>query len=335
MPQPVVLSGLSGWLPSRTVDNTDVLARLPEGLTEEWIVQRTGIRERRRVEPGMSTSDMAVRAAAPLVASTTGRIDAVVVATTTPDFPIPATAPIVAAELGLVDAAAWDVNAACSGFVTGLAAVTSMISAGVFGRALLIGADAMSTVVDPGDRNTAILFGDGAGAVLLEADSGAETGSFGPFDLGSDGGSTRLVGIDAGGSRQRSRTGPSVVADRDHYLRMAGPELFTHAVRRMTASGATAVKDAGWQPSDVDWLVAHQANVRILTAVADRLDIPEERCVVNLDLVGNTSAASIPLAMAHLHRSGRARAGDRVLLTAFGAGLAWGSTTLTWPDLPH
>lgn len=173
MPQPVVLSGLSGWLPSRTVDNTDVLARLPEGLTEEWIVQRTGIRERRRVEPGMSTSDMAVRAAAPLVASTTGRIDAVVVATTTPDFPIPATAPIVAAELGLVDAAAWDVNAACSGFVTGLAAVTSMISAGVFGRALLIGADAMSTVVDPGDRNTAILFGDGAGAVLLEADSGA------------------------------------------------------------------------------------------------------------------------------------------------------------------
>ncbi|MFJ3726087.1 beta-ketoacyl-ACP synthase III [Streptomyces sp. NPDC090045] len=330
----MILSGLSGWLPPRTVGNSDVLAHLPEGLSEEWIVQRTGIRERRRVDPDMSTSDMAVRAAAPLVASTPGRIDAVVVATTTPDFPIPATAPIVAAELGLVEAAAWDVNSACSGFITGLAAVTSMIAAGVFGRALLIGADAMSTVVDRSDRNTAILFGDGAGAVLLEADSGAESGSFGPFDLGSDGGNTKLVGIDAGGSRQRSRTG-SCAADHDHYLHMAGPELFTHAVRRMTASSATAIKDAGWEPSDVDWLVAHQANARILSAVADRLGIPEERCVVNVDLVGNTSAASIPLAMAHLHRSGRVRAGDRVLLTAFGAGLAWGSTTLAWPDLPH
>lgn len=331
--QPVVLSGLSVWLPSRVVTNSEVLRHLADDLPDKWISDRTGILERRRAEAGMATSDLAAEAALPLLGSAAGPVDAVVVATTTPDYRCPATAPIVAERIGLGGAAAWDVSSACSGFVVGLATVTSMIAAGVFGRALLIGADVMSTVVDGTDRNTAILFGDGAGAVLLEADPGAERGSFGPFDLGSDGGNAALVGIAAGGSRQRSLSG-MCADEREHCLHMEGREVFHHAVRRMTASSVTAVKDAGWQASDVDWFVAHQAKPRILAAVGDRLGIPGERRVANIDCVGNTSGASIPLALDHLLRSGRVRASDRVLLTSFGAGLAWASTTLTWPELP-
>ncbi|MEV0644128.1 beta-ketoacyl-ACP synthase III [Phytomonospora sp. NPDC050363] len=329
MPVSAVLTGLSGWLPPRAVDNDELIDRF--GLPEEWITQRTGILSRRHVDPGTATSDLAVKAAAPLVAADEGPIDTVVLATMTPDHPGPATAPIVAAELGLTGAAAFDVGAACAGFVHALATATSLVVAGVSERALVIGADAMSTIVDPSDRNTAVIFGDGAAAALIEA-APSGSGSFGPFDLGSDGSQSGLITIPAGGSRQRT---DGVAPDASgHYLHMAGLPVFRQAVDHMSASADRALKQAGLPASDVDWLVAHQANRRILDAVADRLGVAPERRVVHLDRVGNTSAASIPLALWDLWRSGRARPGDRVLLTSFGAGLAWGSTTLRWPRRP-
>lgn len=326
MPVSAVLTGLSGWLPPRAVDNAELIERF--GLDPDWIPQRTGILSRRHVDPGTATSDLAVRAAAPLVAAGPGPIDTVVLATMTPDHPCPATAPVVASRLGLTGAAAFDVNAACAGFVHALAIATSLIANGVAERALVVGADTMSTIVDPADRNTAVIFGDGAAAVLVEAAVDGP-GSFGPFDLGADGGQAGLITIPAGGSRQRSDG--AVAAAGDHHLRMAGLQVFRQAVEQMGSSAARALKQAGLPVEDVDWLVAHQANRRILDAVADRLGIPAGRRAVHLDRVGNTSAASIPLALWDLWRGGRIGAGDRLLLTSFGAGLAWGSTTVTWP----
>lgn len=329
MPVSAVLTGLSGWLPPRAVDNAELIERFE--LAPDWIPQRTGILSRRHVDPGTATSDLAVQAAAPLVAAEPGAIDTLVLATMTPDHPCPATAPVVAARLGLTGAAAFDVNAACAGFVHALATAASLVVNGVAERALVVGADAMSTIVDPADRNTAVIFGDGAAAALIEATVDGP-GSFGPFDLGADGSQAGLITIPAGGSRQRS-DGTAAPAS-DHYLRMAGLQVFRQAVEHMASSAARALKQAGLLAEDVDWLVAHQANRRILDAVADRLGVPTDRRAVHLDRVGNTSAASIPLALWDLWREGRIRPGDRILLTSFGAGLAWGSTTLIWPASP-
>ncbi|MEV6520857.1 beta-ketoacyl-ACP synthase III [Longispora sp. NPDC051575] len=320
--RPALLAGLSGWLPPIVVDNAEILRHLDS--TEQWITQRTGIHRRHRAEPGTATSDLAIRAAAPLVAAARGPIDAVVVATMTPDRQCPATAPVVATGLGLTGAAAWDVANACTGFVYGLATVTAMISAGVLNRVLLIGAETMSAVLDRSDRGTAMIFGDGAGAALLEAGRPGDAPSFGPFDLGSDGTRPGLVAIPAGGSSDPD--------GEDRCIRMEGPSVYRSAVEKMTDSAQLAAKAADWSVADVDWFVAHQANARILDAVADRLDIPPARRFVNVDRVGNTSGASVPLALADLATSRRARAGDKVLITSFGAGLTWASTTLTWPE---
>ncbi len=331
-----VIAGLGGWLPPAVVTNEDLCATLDT--TNEWIVTRTGIRERRMVTGGLSTRDLAVEAGARALKSAgESAVDAVVVATTSADRLCPAVAPEVAFRLGVDTVAAFDLTSACSGFPYGLATSAGLIASGVADSVLFIGAEAFTTLVNPDDRNTAPIFGDGAGAVVLRRGEVDEPGALGPFDLGSDGARADLLAVPAGGSRQRSAEaglGFDVVPTKDWYLQMEGRALYVQAVERMTASARTVLKRAGWSVADVDWFIGHQANVRIVRAVAEELELAEGRVAVNIDRVGNTLAASIPLLLNDTVDRGDLKPGDCVLLSAFGAGLSWGSTVLTWPDIP-
>jgi dodecanoy-ACP synthase len=325
-----VLCGLARHLPERRVPNQELADSL--GVSGEWIVQRTGIRERYFAAPGEATSDLAVAVGAKaLAAAGDGGADAVILATTTPDQSCPATAPLIAERLDLGTPLAMDVSAACAGFVYGLGTAAGLISAGIARRVLLIGAETYSTILAPGDRVNGAIFGDGAGAVLLRAGDPDEPGAVGPFDFGSDGAGHGLIMVPAGGSRQRS----SGVAPEpgDEYFSMNGQPVYRQAIQRMTESCQRVLDLAGLPAAKIDRLVPHQANLRILHAVADRLGIPEERCVANIAQVGNTAAASIPIALADAASSGQMQPGQHVLLTAFGGGLAWGSCYLTWPDV--
>ncbi|MFG2721488.1 beta-ketoacyl-ACP synthase III [Streptomyces sp. NPDC048416] len=332
-----VLCGLAGWLPPRVVTNQELSERLDT--TDTWIRSRTGISRRHFAEPGQATSDLAAEAGRRALRSAgVDAVDAVVVATTTPDRSCPATAPLVADRLGLAGAAAFDISAVCTGFVYGLATAAGLIAARVAERVLLIGADTYSTIVDPDDRTNAIIFGDGAGAVVLRAGQADEPGAVGHFDLGSDGAGEELIMVAAGGSRQRSASARA--AAQDHYFTMRGKEVYRHAVTRMTASARTTLTLADRKADDIDHIVPHQANLRILRSVAEDLGVPPQRLVTNVESVGNTGAASIPLALADAAAQHTIHAGERVLLTAFGGGLTWGSCLLTWPaltrtDHPH
>ncbi|GHE15892.1 beta-ketoacyl-ACP synthase III [Streptomyces alanosinicus] len=331
-----VVAGLGSWLPPRTVSNEQLCARV--GGSAQWIEQRVGVRRRHVVSPGEATCDLAVRAGGRVLRAAGGAgVDAVVLATTSPDRLCPATAPEVASRLGCGPVLAFDVSAACSGFLYGLAVCAGLVSAGLATRVLFIGAEAFTTLVNPLDRTTAAVFGDGAGAVLLRGGTLDEPGALGPFVLGSDGARSDLLAVPAGGSRQRSRCGlghDGHVPDADWYLAMAGPALFRQAVVRMAESSRTALDRAGWSLSDVDVFVGHQANLRILDAVSERLGIPHERVAVNIGRVANTLTASVPLALVDAVVEGRLRPGHRVLLCAFGAGPTWGATTLVWPEIP-
>ncbi|NIJ14615.1 3-oxoacyl-[acyl-carrier-protein] synthase-3 [Saccharomonospora amisosensis] len=322
-----VLAGIGAWLPPRVVDNDELSRRLDT--SDEWIRTRTGIGERHVVDPGMSTVDMAVEAGARALRSAgSADIDAVVLATATPDQVCPASAPQVASGLGLGSVAAFDVNAVCSGFVYALATAAGLIAADVARSVLLIGADAFTTLLDPDDRSTVPIFGDGAGAVVLHAGEAGQDGAVGPFDLHSDGELSELLIVPAGGSRMKRSTNPA-----DHCFSMRGPAVFRHATARMAESSRAVLDRAGWTIADVDRFIGHQANIRILQATAKQLGLPADSLVVNIERTGNTSAASIPLAMADAAADGTLQKGDRVLLSAFGAGLTWGSTVLRWPDV--
>ncbi|WP_432046803.1 beta-ketoacyl-ACP synthase III [Streptomyces asiaticus] len=323
-----VLCGLGAWLPPNTVTNQALAARLDT--SDAWIRSRTGIAVRHVVDPGMATSDLAVQAGQRALKSAgEGHVDAVVLATTTPDRPCPATAPEVASRLGLGGVAAFDVSAVCSGFLYGLAAADGLIAAGTADRVLVIGADAFTSIIDPHDRGTAVIFADGAGAVVLCAGTLDEQGAIGPVVLGSDGELSDLIEVRAGGSRQRASGRQPQPGD--EYFRMRGRDTYRHAVERLTSASRQAMARAGWQMSDIDRVVSHQANARILGAVAERLGIPAERLLSNIEHVGNTGAASIPVLLAQAAEEGTLTAGQRVLLSAFGGGLAWGAMTLTWP----
>lgn len=323
-----VLAGLGGWLPPTTITNAELEARL--GITDEWIYSRTGIRERHVVTPGTSTADIAVEAGTRALASAGVRtVDAVLVATTTPDHPMPATAPAVAAGLGQGTVAAFDLNAVCAGFVYGLAAGSALIRGELADRVLVIGADVFSSVVRSDDRVITPLFGDGAGAVVLRAGHPDEPGALTAFDLGSDGELAQLIMVPGGGSRQRSGGLPP--APDEMYFTMDGKRVFAAAVRHMSRSSRTVLDRLGRRTDEVDHVVGHQANARILRAVADQLDVPADRLVMNIERVGNTSAASIPLALCDAVADETVRPGHFILLTAFGGGLAWGSTALAWP----
>jgi 3-oxoacyl-[acyl-carrier-protein] synthase-3 len=328
-----VLTGLGAHVPPRVVTNEELSRRMDT--SDEWIVQRTGIRQRHWADPGVATSDLAVeaghRALKSAEAGPPGDIGMVVVATSTPDHQCPATAPDVAARLGLGTVAALDVGAGCSGFVYALATASAALVAGHAERVLVIGAETFRPFLNPADRGTAVIFGDGAGAVVLRRGSSDEAGAVLSLDLGSDGTLSDLVGIPGNGSRPRS-TDRAPDPD-DQYLRMNGKEIFPHAVRRMAQSSAAALAKAGWGVEQVDHVVGHQANLRILHALARQLGVDKARVVSHLEQVGNTSAASIPLALADAAAKNRFRPGDRLLLTSFGAGLTWASAALTWPGI--
>ncbi|MGI9100236.1 MAG: beta-ketoacyl-ACP synthase 3 [Solirubrobacteraceae bacterium] len=326
-----VVTGLGSWTPPDAVTNH----RLAEELdtSDEWIRSRTGIGQRYVVAPGTSTSDMAIEAGMrALESSPDGHtVNAVVLATSTPDRSCPATAPLVASRLGLLGAAAFDVGAVCTGFVYALTTAAGLISAHAADTVLVIGADAFSTILDPDDRCTRVIFGDGAGAVVLRAGDPDEPGALLGFDLGSDGDAAEMITVPAGGSQERSSDVEA--EDGQHYFQMDGQPVFARAVRRMTESTRVIAEAADWRLEQIDHLVAHQANVRILNACARELGLPTDRVVCNLDRVGNTVAASIPLALADAADSGELVAGERIVLTAFGGGLTWGSTALIWPDI--
>jgi 3-oxoacyl-[acyl-carrier-protein] synthase-3 len=325
-----VIEGLGAWLPERAVPNAELCATLDT--TDEWIRSRTGIENRYVAPAGTSTSDIAIEAGRLAMKSAgTTEVDLVLLATTTPDQSCPATAPTVSARLGLNGRPAFDVAAVCSGFVYGLANASGLLLGGLAERVLLIAADTFSTIVDPADRATAIIFGDGAGAVVLRTGFSDELGALTGFDLGSDGEHAHVVGVPAGGSRQRSAG--TLALPHEHFLVMDGRTLYKHAIKRMSDSCHLVLDRTGLTTSDVDLLVPHQANVRITEGVLAKLGLQPQRGFSNIDRMGNTAVASVPIALADAAQAGRLRPGHRVLSTAFGAGLTWGSVTFTWPDI--
>lgn len=322
----VTIAGVGSHLPERVVPNA-WFERLVE-TSDEWIRERTGIAERRFAAEGEATSDLAVvavRRALEDAGIAPEQVDLIVCATLTPDTPIPATAVWVQRKLGL-SCPAFDVNAACAGFSYGLSTGAAFVASGAAETVVVIGAEVLSRVMDFSDRSTCVLFGDGAGAVVLRpSDAPGIIGSV----LGADGTAAEILIIPAGGSARPAS--PETVAARDHAIRMpSGREVFKRAVIEMASACRELLDKAGYTPEDVDVLIPHQANARIMVAVAERLGIGPDRAVVDVAEVGNTSAASIPIALDRAFRAGRVRPGDLVLLTSFGAGLAWGASLIRW-----
>ena len=316
--------GVGHYLPERVVPNSEFEKTLDT--SDEWIRSRSGIERRHFAAEGQTTSDLAILAAkmalddAGLQASD---IDAIVLATSTADLTFPSAATMVQAGLGMKNGFAYDVQAVCAGFVFAMSNANAMIVSGQANRVLVIGAETFSRILDFTDRATCVLFGDGAGAVILEARQSAgtsdDTGVL-SVDLNSDGSYRDLLYVDGG----VSTTGTAGV------LRMQGPELFKHAVVKLAATARTSLQKAGLEQDDLDWLVPHQANIRIIAGTAKKLGLPMEQVIVTLQDHGNTSAASIPLALSTGKAEGRFKPGDLVLLEAIGGGLAWGSVVLRW-----
>lgn len=325
-----VLCGLGAWVPPDLVTNEALTAAFD--ISDEWIRKRTGILRRHVASQGVATSDLATEAGARALKSAgLENVDALILATTTPDHLCPATAPEVAARLGLGTIAAFDIAAVCTGFIYALANGAGLISAGIADRVLVIGAEVFTSILGPRDAVNRAIFGDGAGAVVLRAGDADELGALGPFILGSDGRGADLITVPAGGSRTPYRGGGLDEADR--YFVMQGQSVFRQAVEKMASITTQVLELADWSIPEVNWLVCHQANRRILDALAARLRIPADRCLVDITEMGNTAAASIPLALTHGALSGDLRPGDGVVLTAFGGGLTWGATVLRWPEV--
>lgn len=315
-PPCAVITGIGHALPPTIVTNHDLAARLDT--TDEWIRTRSGIEQRHIAPPEMSTADLAVEAGAQALKSAgVDAVDLVILTTSTPDRPCPATAPAVMSRLGLGRIPAFDLDAVCSGFLYGLATSVAMVTSGQFGSVLLIAADTFSRLIDDHDRATAFLFGDGAGAVVLRRGEPHEHGAVLDVHIGSDGSQEELI----------------TVPDRRSHFTMQGQAVYRQAVASMSDMARRAMTTVGWSVEDVDWFVGHQANQRILDAVATRVGIARERSISNVARVGNTASASIPLALSEAASEGRLRPGDRVVLAAFGGGATWGSAALTWPSL--
>ncbi|GGE09779.1 3-oxoacyl-[acyl-carrier-protein] synthase III [Gemmobacter megaterium] len=319
-----VVRGVGHYLPERVVPNSEFEKTLDT--TDAWIRSRSGIQQRHFAAEGQATSDLAIRAAQAALADAgmpADSIDAIVVATSTPDFTFPSVATMVQAGLGTTRGFAYDVQAVCAGFVFALANANGLILSGQARRVLVIGAETFSRIMDWTDRGTCVLFGDGAGALVLEAQDGtgavADRGIL-SVDLHSDGRYRDLLYVDGG----VSSTGQA------GYLRMQGNAVFKHAVQKLAETAHTALDKAGLSGADVDWIVPHQANLRIITATAERMQVPMERVIVTVQDHGNTSAASIPLALSVGKARGQIKQGDLLVTEAIGGGLAWGAVVLRW-----
>ena len=319
-----VIQGCGSYLPARVVTNADLAKTMDT--SDEWIQQRTGIRQRHIAADGELTSHLAIKASERALAHAglkASDLDLIVLATATPDETFPATATRVQAELGMTRGAAFDVQAVCAGFVSGLSVADSLIKNGLASTALVIGAETFSRILDWNDRGTCVLFGDGAGAVVLRAEKGkgttADRGVLANA-LHSDGRQHDILYVDGGPSSTRT-TG---------FLRMEGKEVFKHAVVNMAAVVGEVLAKAGFETKDIDWLVPHQANKRIIDSTGRKLGLPPERVVVTVDRHANTSAASIPLALDAAVKDGRIKKNDLLLLEGIGGGLAWGASLVRW-----
>jgi 3-oxoacyl-[acyl-carrier-protein] synthase-3 len=327
----VHLTGWGAYAPSQVLTNAD-LERMVD-TNDEWIVTRTGIRERRIAGPGETTASMAAVAGLRAVATAglqPDDIDLILVGTLTPDYVMPSTAALVKAAIGNKRAAAMDLYAACSGFVYGYATANAYIASGMAKHVLVIGAETLSRVTDFSDRSTCILFGDGAGAAVLSASD--EPGGTMGIEMTTDPSGAYLIWLPAGGAA-RPATDATLSAG-EHYMKMKGTETFKMAVRTLGSTATASVRRAGLELSEIDLVVPHQANIRIIEALAKSLDYPMEKVFVNVGCYGNTSAASVPMALTEAVAAGRVKQGDRLLFVAFGSGLTSGAITLQWTADP-
>ena len=320
------IAALGVYAPERVLTNDELSQTLDT--SDEWIRTRTGIRERRIARADQAPSDLAAEAgrrALNQAGFDPGRLDLIVSSSLIPDMVFPATAAVVAHRLGAVNAGAFDVQAGCTGFVYALACAVGFVGAGMYENILVVGAEVVSRGLDWQDRATCVLFGDGAGAALVNKADGSAAFT---FDLGNDGSGAEQLNMPAGGARLPASH--ETIDNRQHFLKMNGPEVFRFATRKVAASCQAVLGEAGVGVADVDLFVPHQANMRIIDAAAKRLGFEPQQVFTNLDRFGNTSCASIPLCLAEAMEVGRLKKGDRLLMAGFGAGLSWGSCLMTW-----
>lgn len=327
MTRAVGILGIGHYVPEKIVTNFD-LEKIVD-TSDEWITERTGIKQRHIAAPGQATSDMSLIAAQRALADAgvaAEELDLVILATASPDHAFPSTACLVQDRLGAKNAAAFDLSAGCSGFVYSLGVASQMVKSGLYNKILIIGAETLSSIINWQDRNTCVLFGDGAGAAVVgEVEEGY--GVLG-IDLGADGSGGKYLFQPAGGSRKPASE--ETVANHEHTIHMNGPEVFKFAIQILGKTAKKALAKAGMKPEELDLLVPHQANLRIITSAAKRLKMPMEKVWVNVDKYANTSAASIPIALCEAQSAGALKKGDNVLLAGFGAGLTWASIVLKW-----
>ncbi len=324
--------GTGSYMPKKILTNDD-LSKIVD-TNDEWITTRTGIKERRIAADDQATSDLAAEAARRAMAAagvSPEEIQLIIVATVTPDMFFPSTACIVQKKVGAANAVCFDISAACSGFLYALQVARHFINTGNRTTALVIGAEKLSTLINWKDRNTCVLFGDGAGAVVIRRDDAGGSNAPGRVlstVMGSDGNLTDLLKVPGGGSA--CPITPENAGSRPNTIHMEGRETFKHAVTRMLEAAQQALAMAGLTAADVSLVIPHQANARIITAIADRLNLPAERVFMNLDKYGNTSAATIPVALDEANKAGRLKKGDVILLVAFGGGFTWASSVVRW-----
>lgn len=325
---PVAIAGTGSYVPERVLTNADLENMMDT--SDEWIRERTGIRERRIAAEGEFTSHMATHAAQRALENagmTAAELDLIIMATITPDTPTPAASCYLQRNLEAVNAVAFDISAACSGFMYAMKLASTFIGSGVYKNVLIVAAEKLSNVVNWEDRSTCVLFGDGAGAAILRPALEGE-GEILATDMGTDGTQLNLIAIPGGGSAMPITENNA--HERLATLAMRGNETFRHAVTRMKASANSVIAKAGLKSEDIKLIIPHQANLRIIDAISSRLDIPSDRVFVNIQKYGNTSAAAVAIALDEAHREGRFERGDNIILVVFGAGLTWASAAIKW-----